>query len=56
MGEPRTTLKVNGEDIPLNEFVNRFFANVLRGMVQSLKGVETPNVIEVKVEFEADQY
>lgn len=56
MGEPKTTLKVNGQEVPLNEFVNRFFGNVLYGMVQSLKGVEKPEVVELKVEFEADTY
>ncbi|HFE52332.1 MAG TPA: hypothetical protein ENK07_02750 [Bacteroidetes bacterium] len=49
--EKETKLFVNGEEIPLNEFVNEMFANVVLGMIQSLKGVEDPKEIELRVEL-----
>ncbi len=49
--EKETHLFVNGEEIPLNEFVNEMFANVVLGMIQSLKGVEDPKEIELRVEL-----
>jgi hypothetical protein len=32
-------LKVNGKDVPLNEFVERFIEGVVVGGVSSLKGI-----------------
>jgi hypothetical protein len=34
-----TTLVVDGREIPLNEFVEKFLENTIAGSLQSLRGV-----------------
>ena len=48
--EKKTTLIVNGQEIPLNEFVNGFFASTILGMIASLRGVPEPRTVEIRVE------
>ncbi len=44
-------LRVDGKDIPMNEFVRTLFYNVISSMVLSLKGVkEDWEVIEIRLE------
>ena len=47
-------LKVNDTDIPIKDFVQKIFINVLLGLVKtlSLKGIKTIETIEVKLEAE----
>ena len=42
-------LKVNDNDVELNPFVCAMFANVIKGMVSTLKGVEEPKEIVLKI-------
>lgn len=47
----RVSMKINGEEIPLNPFVQGFLANTVHGMVRSLKGIEGDiQRIEIRVE------
>jgi len=50
-GRKEVTLKINGRNIPLNPFVQKIFKEVILGMVQSLKGVNKPNEIYIKIEL-----
>jgi len=43
-------LEVDGEDVPLNDFVTEIVANVLVGIVASLKGVEDPKQIVFRLD------
>jgi hypothetical protein len=52
MPEWKTVLRVNGEVIPLNEFVSRLLSNLLLAIVWSLKGTPEPRVIELRAEEE----
>ena len=38
----RVDLKVNGQNIPLNRFVNETFFYVIEGLLKSLDGVPAP--------------
>ncbi len=44
-------LMVNGIEVKLNPFVSLVFKNVILGLVNSLKGVENPREIEVKIKL-----
>lgn len=51
MSNKNVTLKVNGKDVPLNEFVTDVFANVIDGLVNSLDKVpEKQDKIELIIE------
>lgn len=43
------TLEVNGEEVPLNDFIRQLVANVVLGMVAPLKGVDDPKTVTVRV-------
>jgi hypothetical protein len=42
-------LKINGESVELNTFVQNFISQTLIGMVKPLRGVDEVETIEVKV-------
>lgn len=42
-------IKVNGEKIPLTEFPSEIISNTIQGMVQSLKGVEDIETVEISL-------
>jgi len=45
-----TEIKVNGEKLPLNHFIQETLANMLIGFLKTLKEVdEIENIIEVKI-------
>ncbi|MBC7120627.1 MAG: hypothetical protein H5T33_03485 [Candidatus Methanosuratus sp.] len=45
-----TIVRVDGKDVPLNEFVSRILAGTISGAVTSLRGVgEDWNRIEIEV-------
>jgi len=46
------SLRVDGKPIPLSPFVRDFLTKTIRGMVSALKGCETPEQIEVRIEGE----
>lgn len=49
-------LKVNDREIPLNRFVKDMFANVVKGLVDSLDKIPgSKNKIEIMVEEEEDR-
>jgi molybdopterin-guanine dinucleotide biosynthesis adapter protein len=50
--EKEVSLKVGGKPIPLSPFVTDFLTKTIRGMVSALKGCETPEQIEVRIEGE----
>jgi molybdopterin-guanine dinucleotide biosynthesis adapter protein len=39
-------LKVNGKSIPLNPYVESVFANVIAGLVRTLKDTPEPETVE----------
>lgn len=45
-------VKVNGKGIPLSPFVQKSILGTVRGMVSALKGCESPNSIEIRIEEE----
>ncbi len=47
-------LKVNGEEIELNDFVEGFIAESVIGMVKSLRGVSKINAIDLSIAKNAD--
>jgi len=45
-----TEIKVNGEKLPLNHFIQETLANLLIGFLKTLKEVDEPeNIIEIKI-------
>jgi hypothetical protein len=50
------SLKVNDREIPLNPFVKDVFANVIKGLVNSLDKIpESRNKIEIAIEEEEEK-
>lgn len=47
-------LRVNGEDIELNAFVENFVAETVMGMVKSLRGVEGIDKIDLSIARKPD--
>ncbi len=44
-------LKVDGKDIPLNEFVEKFMSGSITGSITSLKGIKTDwKKIEIEIQ------
>jgi molybdopterin-guanine dinucleotide biosynthesis protein B len=50
--EREVSLNVDGRPVPLNPFVRDFITKAIKGMVSSLKGCETPESIEIRIEGE----
>jgi hypothetical protein len=48
----RIELKINGEEIPLNDFVQRFITGTLCGMLRSLRGVDDIRVVNLTLTSE----
>ncbi len=47
----KVSLKINGQKIPLNAFVKKVFANVVKGVVDSLDKIpENKEKIEIIIE------
>ena len=45
-----TEIKVNGEKLPLNHFIQETLANMLIGFLKTLKKADEPeNIIEIKI-------
>ncbi len=49
-GREKITLRVSGRRIPLSPFVERFLIHTIEGMISSLKGAESPQRIEIKID------
>jgi hypothetical protein len=45
----KVELKINGEEVALNDFVQEFVAQTLIGMVKSLRGVGEIRTIDLKI-------
>lgn len=45
----RTTIEVDGENVPVNRFVGEIIGNAIEGMVTALKGADNPRTIVIKV-------
>jgi molybdopterin-guanine dinucleotide biosynthesis protein B len=43
-------LRISGRRIPLSPFVGRFLIHTIKGMISSLKGAESPQRIEIKID------
>lgn len=50
----KVQLKVNGEEIELNDFVENFIAESVIGMVKSLRGVGKIDAIDLSIAKNAD--
>jgi len=49
--DKKITLKVNGQDVPMNHFVRNVFINVVNGLVDSLDKIpEEKDKIEIILE------
>jgi hypothetical protein len=45
-----TEMRVNGEKIPLNHFVQETMANVMMGFLRTLKEIrDSPTTLEIKI-------
>ena len=44
-------LTVNGEKIALNPYVKSVFINVIFGMVKTLKNVDVPEKVDIKIKY-----
>jgi len=44
-------LTVNGEKIELNPYVKSVFINVIFGMVKTLKNVDVPEKVDIKIKY-----
>ena len=45
-----TEIKINGKNLPLNHFIQETVANMMVGLLQTLKEVEdTENTVEIKI-------
>ena len=45
-----TEIRVNGEKLPLNHFIQETLANIVVGFLKALKEVDEPeNIIEIKI-------
>jgi hypothetical protein len=42
-------LKVNGKPVPLNPYVESVFANVIEGLVRTLKNTPEPEKVEITI-------
>ena len=51
----RIDLTVNGEEVLVNSFVTKVFANTVLGLVQSLSDVPTPETIELKISLPKEE-
>ena len=40
---------LNGEDIPINAFVNKLIGNSVTGMISSLKGIDSATKIDIHI-------
>ena len=49
------TLKVDGEDLPLNPFLQEFLGHTVFGMIRSLKGVKEEKVQALEIRIEKKQ-
>jgi hypothetical protein len=45
------TLKVDDQDIPIGRFVEEIVSQGILGMINSLKGVDEPEKIEITIEI-----
>jgi len=45
------TIKVNGKKVPITEFPSEIIKNAIKGMLQSLKGVD--EIKEVEIHFKS---
>ena len=45
----KVELKVNGEEVDLNTFVEGFIAETVFGMVKSLRGVDKTDQIDLRI-------
>ncbi len=43
-------ISVNNQKLPLNNFVQETLANMMVGFTKTLKGTETPNSIEIRIQ------
>jgi molybdopterin-guanine dinucleotide biosynthesis protein B len=46
----KVELKVNGKEIPLNDFVVNFISETIIGMIKPLRGVKDIKTVSVKIE------
>ena len=49
------TLNVDGQDIPIGHFVEEIVSGGILGMINTLKGVEDPEKIEITIEITGPQ-
>lgn len=52
---PDITIRVNGQDLPLNPFVMGLFAETLKGMISALKVPEPPRHVEIHLKYMTDR-
>jgi hypothetical protein len=46
------TVKIDGKEIPINQFVTEIIGHTILGMISPLREVGNPRKIEIKVELE----
>ena len=48
-------LKINGDKIALNNFIENFISQAVIGMVKSLRGVDSIETIELKISTKSEK-
>jgi hypothetical protein len=54
-GLPDITVRVNGEELPLNPFVQGFVASTVKGMISALKGPPEPRTIDIHLDVQREE-
>ncbi len=52
LGDVNLSIEVDGKKVPANRFIQRLFANVIYGMVSSLKGLDATKDIRIELRRE----
>jgi len=47
-------IKLDGEEIDLNPFVNKIFKKIIRGMLESLDGISGAKKVEIEINYEKE--
>ena len=48
-------LKINGEEIPLNQYVTKILTKVNLAIVETLKGIDMENIQNIKIKIEKNK-
>jgi hypothetical protein len=47
----KAQLVVNGKRIPLNGYVQKAFLHVIKGLIETLRGIDSIETVELKLDY-----